>query len=145
MRCLYSVFGYKYFLTTINYFWRLCTTFSGHILLSTTIYHVRRLCITFGGYIPLLAFRYYHFPRIQAFPAISFLCGLNTRLDFNIDLLSLIQFSFFCNSIVSLVNFNLPFWKRCFIKNIQMIKMWNFQALNIFNWIKPSYSYCNVP
>ena len=44
--------------------------------------------------------------------------------------------------MVSPVNFSLPFWKRCFIRNTQMLKMWNFQALkktdlDIFNWIKP--------
>ena len=137
IRCLHAVFGYKHFLTTINYFWRLCTTFDGcDILLSTTIcYFWRlyttflRLYITFNGYILHLALRYCDFPRIQVFPAISFLCELNTRLEFNINLLALIQFSFFCNSMVSPVNFNLPFWKRCFIRNIQMLKMWNFQSL----------------
>ena len=163
------MFVYKHFLITISYFWRLCATFGGHILLSTAIYyfwrpyttfdgyillltaiyHIRRLYITFDGYILFLALRYCDFERIQVFPAISFLCGLNTRLEFNINLLSLIQFSFFYNSMVSPVNFSLPFWKRCFIRNTQMLKMWNFQALkktdlDIFNWIKPCYSNCNV-
>ena len=157
-------------MTTINYFWRLYTTFSGHILLSkamyyfwrsyttfagyilllTAIYYIRRLYITFDGYILLLALRYCDLPRIQIFPAISFLCELNTRLEFDINLLALIQFSFFCNLMVSPVNFSLPSWKRCFIRNTQMLKMWNFQTLkktdlDIFNWIKPCYSNCNVP
>ena len=167
---LYAVFGYKHVLTNINYFWRLYTTFEGHILLSaaiyyfwrlyttfhgyilllTAIYHIRRLYVTFDGYILLLASRYCDFARIQAFPAISFPCELNTRLEFNINLLALIQFSFLCNSMVSPVTFSLPFWKRYFIINTQMLKMWNSQTLAknglvIFNWIKPCYSNCNVP
>ena len=164
------MFGYRHFLTSISYFWRLYTTFGGHILLATVIYyfwrpyttfdgyillltaiyHIRGLYITFDGYILLLALRYCDFARIQVFPAISFLCELKTRLEFNINLLALIQFSFFCNSMVSPVNFSLPFWKRCFIRNTQMLKMWNFHGLkktdlDIFNWMKPCYSNCNVP
>ena len=131
IRCLYAVFGYKHFLTTINYFWRLYTTFGGHILLSTAIYYFWRLYTTFDGYIIfdgyilLLALRYCNFARIQVFPAISFLCGLNTTLEFNINLLFLIQFGFFCNSTVSPVNFNLRFWKHCFIRNTKILKMLN--------------------
>ena len=146
MWCLYAVLGYKHFLITIKtYFWRLYTTFDGHKLLSMAIYYFWLLYITFVGYILPLAFA-----RIQVFPAISFLCGLNTTLEFNINFLALIQFSFFCNSVVSPVNFSLPFWKRCFIRNTQTLKMWNFQTLkktdlDIFNWIKPCYSNCNVP
>ena len=137
-------------MTVIYYFRRPYTTFDGYILLLTAIYHIRRLYITFDGYILLLALRYCDFARIQVFPAISFLCGLNTRLEFNINLSALIHFSFFCNSAVSPVNFNLPFWKRCFIRISQMLKMRNFQALkktdlDILNWIKPCYCNCNVP
>ena len=137
-------------MTAIYYFRRPYTTFDGYILLLTAIYHIRRLYITFDGYILLLALRYCDFARIQVFPAISFPCEWNTRLEFNINLLALIQFSFFCNSMVSPVNFSLPFWKRCFIRNTQTLKMWNFQTLkktdlDIFNWIKPCYSNCNVP
>ena len=143
---------------TIYYFRRPYTTFGGYLLLSTAInillltaiYHIGKLYITFDGYILLLVLRYCDFARIQVFPAISFLYGLNTRLEFNINLLALIQSSFFCNSIVSPVKFNLLFWKRCFTRNTQILKMWNFQALkktdlNIFNWIKRCYSNCNVP
>ena len=110
IRCLYAVFGYKHFLTTANYFWGLYTTFGCHILLSTAIcyfwrpyttfdgytllltaiYHIRRLYITFAGYILLLALQDLDFARIQVFPAISFPCELNTRLEFNINLLALI-------------------------------------------------------
>ena len=135
------MFVYKHFLITISYFWRLCATFGGHILLSTAIYyfwrpyttfdgyillltaiyHIRRLYITFEDYILLLALRYCNFARIQFFPEISFLC-----LEFNINLLFLIQFDFFCNWMVSPVNFNLAFWKHCFIRNTQMLKMLNF-------------------
>ena len=137
-------------MTAIYYFRQPYTTFNGYIVLLTAIYHIRRQYITFDDYMLLLALRYCDFARIQVFPAISFLCELNTRLEFNINLLALIQFSFFCNSMVSPVNFSLPFWKRCFIRNTQTLKMWNFQTLkktdlDIFNWIKPCYSNCNVP
>ena len=139
---------YKLLLTPIYYFRQPYTTFYGYILLLAVIYYFPRLYITFDGYILLLALRYSNFARIQVFPAICFLCGLNTRLEFNIN--SLNQFSFFCNSVVSPVNFNLPFWKCCFIRNTQMLKMLNFQSLkktdlDIFNWTKPCYSNCNVP
>ena len=137
-------------MTTIKYFWRLYTTFGGDIRLLTAIYHIRRLYITFDGYILLLALRYCGFTRIEVFHAISFLCGLNARLEFNINLLALIQFSFFCNPIVFPANSNLSFWKGCFIRNTQMLNMWNFQVLKkmdlyIFSWIKPCYSNCDVP
>ena len=137
-------------MTAIYYFRQPYTTFNGYIVLLTAIYHIRRQYITFDDCMLLLALRYCDFARIQVFPAISFLCELNTRLEFNINLLALIQFSFFCNSMVSPVNFSLPFWKRCFIRNTQTLKMWNFQTLkktdlDIFNWIKPCYSNCNVP
>ena len=130
--------------------WRLYTTFDGYILLLTAIYYIRWLYITFGSYILLLALLYCDFARMLVFPAISFICGLNTRLEFNINLLALIQFCFFCSSTDSPVNFNLPFWKRWFFRNTQMLKMWSFQALKetnleIFNWIKPCYSNCNLP
>ena len=120
---------YKLLLTPIYYFRQPYTTFYGYILLLTVIYYFPRLYITFDGYILLLALRYSNFARIQVFPAICFLCGLNTRLELFINLLALIQFSFFCNSMVSPINFNLPFWKRCFIRNTEMLKMWNVQVL----------------
>ena len=154
MRCSYAVFSYFYhcklILTAVYYFWRSYTTFDSYILLLTAIYHIRRLHITFDGCILLLALRYCDFARILIFHVLSFLCKSNSRLKFNINLLALIQFSFFCNSMVSPVNFSLPFWKRCFIRNTQTLKMWNFQTLkktdlDIFNWIKPCYSNCNVP
>ena len=126
------------------------TFFDGYILLLVAIYYFWRLYTKFDGYILLLALRYCDYTRIQVFPAISFICGLNNRLEFSSNLSALIQFCFFCSSVVSHVNFILPFWKRCFIKSTQMLKMWNFQALkkvdlDIFNWIKPCYSHCNVP
>ena len=80
------------------------------MLLLTAKYYIRRLYITFDVYILLLALPYCDFVRIQVFPAISFICGLNTRLEFNSNLLALIQFFFFfCSSVVSHVNFNLSF------------------------------------
>ena len=120
---------YKLLLTVICYFWRPYTTFDGYILLLTAIYHIWWLYITFDGYILLLTLRYCNFTRIQVFPAICFLCGLNTWLEFNINLLALIHFSFFCNSMVSPINFNLPFWKHCFIRNTQMLKCEIFRPL----------------
>ena len=120
---------YKLLLTPVYYFRQPYTTFYGYVLLLAVIYYFPRLYITFDGYILLLALRYSNFARIQVFPAICFLCGLNTRLELFINLLALIQFSFFCNSVVSPINFNLPFWKRCFIRNTEMLKMWNVQVL----------------
>ena len=135
-------------MTAIYYFWRPYTTFDGYILLLTVICYIRQLYITFDGFILLLALPYCDFARIQVFSAISFICRLNTRLEFNINLLALIQFCFFCSLMDSPVNFNLPFRKRCFIRKTEIVKMWNFQALKkteIFNWRKPCYSICNVP
>ena len=136
-------------MTTINYFWRLYTFFGCHILLSTAIhyilaaiYYFRGLYTTFDGYIPHSTAIYYFrrlcttfsftllwFRKNPYLSCNSFLCGLYTRLEFNINWLALIQFSFFCNSMISPVNFNLPFWKRCSIRNTQMLKMWNFDIL----------------
>ena len=129
MRCQYTVFGYKHFLTTINYFRRLYTTFDGHILLQTAtyclqrphitldgyilltaaIYYFRRLYITFDGYILLSALPDCDFVRIQDFLAIFCICRLKASLEFNINLLALIQFCFFCSSMVFSINFNVPF------------------------------------
>ena len=129
---------YKLLFTAIYYYRRPYTTFNGSILLLAAIYYSWRLYTTVDGYIPHWTAIYY-FRRlyttfsfmlmISQFPAISFLCGLNTRLEFNINLLALILFSFFYNSVVSPVNFNLPFWKCCFTRNTQMLKIWIFQAL----------------
>ena len=80
------------------------TTFDSYILLLAAIYHIRWLYITFDGYILLSALRYCKFAGIQVYLAIPFLCRLNTRLDFNINLLAV-----FCKARVSPVNFNLPF------------------------------------
>ena len=49
-------------MTTINYFWRLYTTFGGHILLSGSIYYFRWPCTTFYSYI-LLLMAIYHIRR----------------------------------------------------------------------------------
>ena len=142
----YTAFnGHILLSTVICYFWQLYTTFDDYILLLRAIYYIRRLYITFDGYILLLALPYYDFARMQVFPAISFNCGLNTKPEF----LALIQFCFFCSSMVFHGNFNLPFWKRCFTRSTQMLKIWSYQTLkkvdlDIFNWIKPCYSNCNV-
>ena len=96
-------------MTAIYYFRRLYTTYGGYILLSTAIYYFRRLYITFDGYILLLALPDCDFVRIQDFITISCTLGLKARLDLNINLLVLIQFCFFCSSMVSSINFNVPF------------------------------------
>ena len=69
----------------------------------------RRLYITFDGYILLLALPYCDFIRIQDFITVSRTHGLKARLDFNINLLTLIQLCFFCSSMVSSINFNALF------------------------------------
>ena len=89
------------------YFRQLYTAFGGYILLSTAIYYFRQLCITFDGCILLLALPDCDLVRIQYFPAISLICGLKARLEFNINLLVLIQFRFFCSSMVFSIHFKL--------------------------------------
>ena len=84
----------------------LYTTYGGYILLSEAVYYFQRLYITFHGYILLLALRDCDFVRIQDFIAISRTYGLKAKVDFNINLLALIQF---CSSMVSSINFNAPF------------------------------------
>ena len=96
-------------MAAIYYFRRLYTTYGGNILLSTVIYYFRRLYINFDGYILLLALLECDFVRIQDFLAISRTYGLKARLEFNINLLALIQFCFFYSSMVSSMNFNVPF------------------------------------
>ena len=108
--------------TATLYSWWPYTIFDGYILLSTAIYYFRR-------YTLLLALPGCDFVRIQDFPAIPRIRELKTKLEFNINLLTLIQFSFFCSSVMSFINFNSPFWKCCFIKNAQMLEMWNFLRL----------------
>ena len=109
IRCLCAVFGYKYFLTSINYFRQLYTIYGAHILIWTAIYYLRWLYTTFDSYILLLTLPDCDFVRIQDFITISCIYGLKARLDFNINLLALIQFCFFCSSMVSSIIFNVPF------------------------------------
>ena len=94
-------------MAAIYYFRRLYTTCGGYILLLTAIYYFRQLYITFDSYI--LALPDCDFVRIQDFITISHTFGLKSRLDFNINLLALIQFFFFSSSMVSSTNFNVPF------------------------------------
>ena len=89
MRFLYAVFSYKHFLTTINYFRQLYTTYDGYILLSATIYYFRRLYITFNGYILLSASPDCDFVRIQGFLAIFRTCGIKASLEFKYQFVSL--------------------------------------------------------
>ena len=73
------------------------------------VYYLRRLYTTFDGYILLLALPECDFVRAQDFVKISHTYGLKARLDFNINLLALIQVCFFCSSMVSSVDFNVAF------------------------------------
>ena len=86
---LYDVFMQG---SVIKNFWPLYSTFDGYILLTAAIYYFRRLYITFNGYILLLALPDFDFVRIQHFLAISCICGLKARPEFNINLLQFIQF-----------------------------------------------------
>ena len=112
MQCLYTVFGYKHFLTTINYLRRLYTTLrqpytilDGYILLSAAMYYFRRLYTTFS-------FTWLWFWKNPRLYCNFHICGLKARLEFNINLLAWIQFcfsfavirqkiSFFCLNIVN--------------------------------------------
>ena len=96
-------------MAAIYYFRRLYTTYGGNMLLPTAIYYFQRLYTTFDGYILLLALPDRDFVRIQDFITISRTYGLKIRLDFNINLLAVIQFCFFCSSVVTSINFNVPF------------------------------------
>ena len=91
---------YKLLSTAMYYLWRPYTILDGYILLSAAVYYFRRLYITFDGYILLLALPDCDFVRIQDFITISCTYGLKAKLDFNINLLALIQFSFFTVSVV---------------------------------------------
>ena len=127
------------YLTAVNYFQWLYTTFDGYILLTT-----------FGGYILVLTAMYYFWQLYTTFDAINYfylyltailwelrtflipkICELKASLEFNINLLTLIQFCFLYRSVVTLTNFNWPFWRCCFIRNTQMLKMWNLLHLTL--------------
>ena len=91
-------------MAAIYYFRRLYTTYGGYILLSAALYYFRGLYITFDGYILLLALPDCDLVRIQDFITISRTYGLKARLDFNMNLLALIQFSFFCSPMLPFKN-----------------------------------------
>ena len=111
IRCLYAELSFKHF-------------FDCYILLS-----IRWLCTTSNGYILLLASVNCDFVRNQEFPAIPRICGLKARLEFNISLLTLIRFWFFRSLMITSINFDWSFWKCCFIRNTEMLKMWNLLLL----------------
>ena len=73
------------------------------------IYYFRQLYVTSNGYILLLALPDFDFLRVQDFPAVSQICELKARLEFNINLLAIIQFCFFHGLIGFSVNVNLLF------------------------------------
>ena len=99
----------KLFSTAIYYLWGPYTTLDSYILLPAAIYYFGWLYVTFDGCILLLALLDCDFIRIQDFITNSRTYGLKARLDFSINLLALIQFCFFCSSMVSSINFNAPF------------------------------------
>ena len=117
---------YKLLLTAMYYFRRLYPTYGCYMLLSLAICYFRRLCTTLDGYILFSVLQDSGFVRIQDSFAISRTYELKTRLEVKINLSA---FHFFCSSMVSSTIFNVPFWKRCFIRNNQMLKMWNFLHL----------------
>ena len=79
------------------------------MLLSTAMYYFRQLDTNFNGYILLLALRDSDFLRIQDFLAIYRTYELKTRMEFSINLLAIMQFCFFCSSMVSSMIFSVPF------------------------------------
>ena len=123
----------------INIFWLLETTFNDYILLKAAIYYFRWLYTTYGGYM-LLSTAIYYFQRLYTTFSLIWLwfCKDPTlscnfpylRFEFSISLLALIQFCFFCSSMDGFfIISNVPFWKCCFIRNTQMLKMGNFHHL----------------
>ena len=126
---LYYLWGHMLLYTGIYYLRLPYTTLGGYILVTAPIYYFRQLYITFGGYILLLALPDCDFVRTQNFLAISCTYGLKARLECNINLLASVQFCFFCSSMVSSINVNVLFWKLCFIRNTQVLKMWRFLQL----------------
>ena len=79
------------------------------MLLSAALYYFQRLYSTSNGYILLLALPDSDFVRIQDFLAIYHTNELKTGLEFSINLLAIIQFCFFCSSMVSAIIFSVPF------------------------------------
>ena len=116
-------------MTAIYYLRQPYTTLDGYMLLATSICYFRRLYTTFNGYILLLALPDSDFARIQDFLAIYRTYELKTGLEFSINLLAIVQFYLFCSSMVSSIIFSVPFWKCCFIRNTQMLKLWNLLQL----------------
>ena len=96
-------------MAVIYYFRWLYTTYSGYILLLTAIYYFQQLYITFDSYLLSLVLPDCDFVSIQDFHAIFHICRLKTWLELNINLLAFIQFCFFSSSMVSSINFNIPF------------------------------------
>ena len=123
---------YKLLLTAIYYLRRPCATLDGYILLVAAICYFQRLYTTFDGYILLSTVIYYttfSFTWLQDFLPIYRTYELKTRLEFSISLLAIVQFCFFCSSMVSSIIFSAPFYKCCFIRNTQMLKLWNLLQL----------------
>ena len=88
IRCLYAVFGYKHFLTAMNYLWQPYTTLGGYILLSMAIYYFRRLYTTFDGYVFLLTVIYYFQPYLTVILYETLLKFLEL-MDYKLGLISI--------------------------------------------------------
>ena len=111
------------------YFRQLYTVYGGYVLLSTVIDYFRRLYITFSGYILLLALPDCNFVRTQDFLAISRTYGWKGRLKFSINLLALIPFCFFCSTMVSSINVNVPFENSVLLETLTCWKCQIFFTL----------------
>ena len=105
---------------------QLCTFFDRYELLSMVIYYFRPLqhttfgsynyfhplYTTFDGYILLqhykllLALPDCDCVGIHNFPIMSRICGLKSRLEFNINFSTLIQSGFFCSPVLTSTNFD---------------------------------------
>ena len=70
----------------------LSVAFRGYILLLTDLHQFRPPYITIDGYMLFSALPDCDFVRIQDFPVVTHVFKLKARLEFNINLLALIQF-----------------------------------------------------
>ena len=99
-RSVTNIFDHYKLFSTVMYF------------MAAIYYFRRRLYITFDGFsfsFITLALLDCDFIRLQDFITIFRTYGLKARLDFNINLLALIKFGFFCSSVVSSISFDAPF------------------------------------
>ena len=124
----------QHFLTTINYFWRPYTTWGSHILLQMAICYFWRLYTSFNGYILLVALPDSDLVRIQNLLAIYRTYELKTRLKFSINLLPIIQFCFFCSSMISSIISVYPFENAVLLEILKCWKCETFFSLR-YKWL----------